>query len=146
MQVKLLLKASGLKQMVTFGKSDTYFVVTVKGSEEQVFKSTVIEKSLEPEWEEATFELPKIFGQKGGDIEVQLVDDDKMTEDELIGGAVTIAYPFRKADHALDTQGVLTVCNDFGELPKPHEEPVPVVEEKKEGMLEWVRSHLCCCL
>merc|ERR1712173_265584 len=117
MLVKLHLKATDLKKMdMISGKSDPYFTVTVAGSDEVIFKSAVIEKSLDPEWEEAEFEVPDEFQTKGGEVIVSLFDQDKMSKDEVQAAPVTIKYPFRKADYTLDTQGTLTVVSDYGAL------------------------------
>ena len=65
MLVKLHLKATDLKKMDAIsGKSDPYFTVMVAGSDDVIFKSAVVEKSLDPEWEEVEFEVPDEFQTK----------------------------------------------------------------------------------
>merc|ERR1712071_524193 len=79
-------------------------------------KSAVVEKSLDPEWEEGEFEVPDECQTKGGEVIVSLFDQDKLSKDEVQAAPVTIKYPFRKADYTLETQGTLTVVSDYGSL------------------------------
>merc|ERR1712071_15281 len=134
MLVKLHLKASGLKKMDALSKSDPYFTITVKGAETPIFTSAIKENNHEPEWDVVEFNVPDEYGIKGGDIEVALFDKDVVGSDDVLASPVTIAYPFRKADHGLDTQGTLTVVDDYGKLPPPKAKtPEPEEEAAAES-------------
>ena len=99
MLVKLQLKATNLPKMDMVGKSDPYFKIFIiqKSKEKLLYRSETIPKCLNPEWEEAIFELPKSYipGQK---LLIRLFDQDDIGKDDYMG-EVWIPLPIRKSSY-----------------------------------------------
>ena len=112
--VKLHLKAENLRDedWGKNNKSDPFFSVIF--NDQVLFKSPVIEDNLNPEWEEAEFDIPE--AAVGNLLKVRIADDDTCSDDKL--AEIEIAYPFRKEEYLVDekNQTKVFVLNNHGSL------------------------------
>ena len=81
MLVKLRLKAADLPKMDVVGKSDPYYKVFVGKSGKLLYRSETVDKCLNPEWEEAIFELPKSY-TVGEKLLIKIYDHDDIGRDD----------------------------------------------------------------
>ena len=122
--VNLLLKATGLRDADTFGKSDPLFKVC--NGDTTVYTSETIDNNLNPEWAIATFELPEDFEkleEPGKELRVNVYDEDNGNKADDLGTFV-LNYPFRIGSHTFEQitgkeTGTIEVMADDGEYYVP---------------------------
>ena len=115
--VKLHLKAENLRDedWGANNKSDPFFSVIF--DDKVLFKSPTINDNLNPEWEEAEFDIPE--AAVGNMLKIRIADDDTtlVSSDEGLA-EIEIAYPFKKEEYLVDEekQTKIYVLNDHGSL------------------------------
>ena len=116
--VKLHLKAENLRDedWGANNKSDPFFSVIF--DDKVLFKSPTINDNLNPEWEEAEFDIPE--AAVGNLLKIIIADNDDniMYSDETKLAEIEIAYPFKKKEYLVDeeNQTKIYVLNDHGSL------------------------------